>query len=215
MTIMATGTKPRIDSAVDVLWRSWGQVVLGTLLGITWTASLRAYMTGLAGSTTTFSWWGTFGAIVIPGGISGALLAVAWHHAREGRASAWWALAPLPIAVAPMLEPGGLWALVTTGLGGGAVGVVAAGLIGGFAAGQRGPIWGRSVLAAIWIALIVGFALTPLLVANLPPTTPEGLWLTVLVVGLMILLSLACTAPFLRRRATEPRDTTPRRKDAS
>jgi len=199
---MASAQRRRHKGAVDLLSSTGGLVVVGAVIGITWAAALRAYMVGLAGSATVFSWWGTFGAILIPGAISGALLAVAWQRSNAGRASAWFAFAPVPLAITTFLEPGALWTLLTTGLGGGAIGVVATGLLGGFAAGQRGPVWVRALSGAVWVAMVVGFALTPSLVAELPPTDPRGAWLIVLAVGLMIVLSLACIAPF-RSRETD------------
>jgi len=186
---------------VDVLLTAWGAVIVGAVAGLTWAAALRAYMVGIAGHLSNFSWWGTFGAIVIPGGIAGALIAVAWWRSVGGRASAWFAFAPAPFAIAPFLEPGALWVFLTTGLGGGAIAVPATGLLGGFAAGQRGPLWVRALCGVLWAAMAVGFALTPALVGGLPPSNPRGAWLIVLVVGLMVVLSLACIAPFRRREA--------------
>ena len=138
---------------------------------------------------------------MIPGGIAGALIAVAWWRSVGGRASAWFAFALAPFAIAPFLEPGALWVFLTTGLGGGAIAVPATGLLGGFAAGQRGPLWVRALCGVLWAAMAVGFALTPALVGGLPPSNPRGAWLIVLVVGLMVVLSLACIAPFRRREA--------------
>ncbi len=190
----------RAQGVIGILTRDAGLVVVGALLGLTWAAALRAYMVALAGPISEFSWWGTFGAILLPGAVSGALLAIAWRRGLQGRPSAWFALAPTPLALVPLLEPGALIALVTSGLGGGAAGVVIAGLTGGFALGQRGRLWVRIVCGALWVALLVGFSMTPALVAGMPVTTPEGAWLTVLVTGLMALLSIACVAPFLARR---------------
>ncbi|WP_127818800.1 hypothetical protein [Microbacterium sp. CPCC 204701] len=188
-----------VPGVVGLLRGGWGLAAVGALGGLTWAAALRAYMVELAGPSSAFSWWGTFGAILLPGALSGALLAVAWRRGLDGRPSAWFALAPTPLAIAPLLEPGALIALLTTGLGGGAVGVVVIGLLGGVAAGQRGPVWLRIVLGALWVALIVGIALTPALIARHPPSTPRGAWLLILAVGLVMVLSLACIAPFLRR----------------
>ncbi|HET6300766.1 hypothetical protein [Microbacterium sp.] len=200
-TRMASAQVRRRSGVVDVLSTTGGLVVVGAVIGVTWAAALRAYMVGLAGVATVFSWWGTFGAILIPGAISGALLAVAWRRSHLGRASAWFAFAPAPLAIATFLEPGALWTLLTTGLGGGAIGVVATGLLGGFAAGQRGPVWVRALCGVLRAAMVVGFALTPALVGGLPPSDPRGTWLIVLAVGLMTVLSLACIAPFRTREA--------------
>jgi hypothetical protein len=174
-----------------------GTVVLGALAGVTWAAALRAYMVELAGWNSQFTWWGTFGAILAPGALAGALLALGWQRARNGRASVWFALAVAPLAVVPLLQPGALVTLFTTGIGGGAVGVVLIALMGGFALGQRGPVWLRTVLGVLWAAGIAGFAVTPAVIPGLPIVTPQGAWLVVLVTGLMVLLGVACAAPFL------------------
>jgi hypothetical protein len=156
-------------------------------------------MVELAQWNSHFTWWGTFGAILAPGALAGAVLALGWRRARRGRASAWFALAVAPLAVVPLLQPGALANLFSTGIGGGAVGVVAIALMGGFALGQRGPVWLRAVLGALWVAGIAGFAATPAIIPGMPITTPQGAWLVVLVIGLMVLLGVACTAPFLAR----------------
>lgn len=83
-------------------------------------------MSELAGSSSSgIHWFGTFGAVLLPGLITGALLGWAEHLRRQGGVSGWrWlAFAPLTFAIAPMLEPGALTAFLTMGLGGGAVGV--------------------------------------------------------------------------------------------
>jgi hypothetical protein len=174
-----------------------GGIVLGALAGVTWASALRAYMVGLAGWDSQFSWWGTFVAILAPGALAGALLALGWQRARRGRASAWFALAVAPLAVVALLQPGALATMFSTGVGGGAAGTVLIGLMGGFALGQRGPVWLRAVLGVLWAAGIVGFAVTPAVIPGLPITTPQGAWLAVLVTGLMLLLGVACAAPFL------------------
>ena len=192
-----------VHAAIEVLLRMPGLLILGAVIGLTWSAALRAYMVSLAGHASAFSWWGTFGSILFPGALSGALLALAWRRGWQARPSTWFAFAPTPLALVPLLEPGALAALVTTAFGG-AAGVVATGLIGGFALGARGALWMRTVCAAVWIALITGFALTPTLVGGLPSTSPESMWLAVLVVGLMAAFSLACAAPFLAKGRDTP-----------
>jgi len=211
MTTRSSATRIRRASAngvIGVLAHGAGFVCIGAIAGLTWAAALRAYMVALAGPISAFSWWGTFGAILAPGAVSGALLALAWLRARAGRPSMWFAFAPAPMVLVPLLEPGALGALLTSGLGGGAAGVVATVLIGGVTLGQRGHLWVRVAFGAVWCALLAGFAMTPALVAGLPLTSPEGAWLTVLVTGLLILLSVACVAPFLRRdREDDARST--------
>ncbi|WP_052226454.1 hypothetical protein [Microbacterium mangrovi] len=187
------------NGAIGWVLGGTGGIVLGALAGLTWAAALRAYMVEIAAFDSQFTWWGTFGAILAPGALSGALLALGWQRARSGRASAWFAFAVAPLAVVPLLRPGALVTMFTTGLGGGAVGVVAIALLGGFALGQRGPVWLRIVLGALWLAGLAGLAATPAIIPGLPITTPRGAWVVALVTGLMLLLSIACAAPFLAR----------------
>lgn len=192
--------------AIGWVVRGPGAVALGALIGVTWAAALRAYMVEMAGWESYFSWWGTFGAVLVPGAITGALLAVSWVRAGEGRASAWLAFSVAPLAAVPLIEPGALVAFVTTGVGGGAVGVALIGLAGGFALGARGPLWLRRTLGTLWVLGLAGFAATPALIPGMPPNTPDGAWLTVLVTGLMVLLGIACAGPFLPRARAGDRE---------
>jgi hypothetical protein len=80
----------------------------GMVCGLAWAASLRAYMVELSGLESIFTWSGTFGAILLPGALAGGLLGWAEHLRRTGppRGWRWLALAPLTLAVGPMLLPG-------------------------------------------------------------------------------------------------------------
>jgi ABC-type iron transport system FetAB permease component len=48
-------------------------VLLGALLGLAWAAGLRGYMTQLTDESTV-DWFGTFGLVLLPGVVTGALL---------------------------------------------------------------------------------------------------------------------------------------------
>src|SRR3954451_6253185 len=110
-------------------------VVLGCLLGLTWTAALRAYMVELAGPGSRVDWVGTFALILLPGAVVGGLLGQAEHWRRDGGRPGWrWlGAAPVLFPIAALAAPGALVRFVTTGLGGGAVGVVGVGLLLGYA----------------------------------------------------------------------------------
>src|SRR5918995_4074992 len=88
-------------------------VAIGVLCGFAWASAFRAYMSELAGPASKIDWFGTFGAIVVPGAIVGGLLG--WAHAirmRGGRPRwRWLALAPLLFAIAPMFMPEAVVAL--------------------------------------------------------------------------------------------------------
>ncbi|MGC5169622.1 hypothetical protein ACLQ2Q_03115 [Microbacterium sp. DT81.1] len=175
-------------------------VALGALFGFAWAAAFRAYMSELAGPASKIDWFGTFGAIVLPGAIVGGLLG--WAHAlrmRGGRPGwRWLALAPLLFAVAPMFLPGALEALVTEGLGGGAVGVALLAIGGGFAISGRGPLWARIVCGVMSAVLLAGAAATALFLgrAALPGNEARGWWTLLLAASLLMILVLAASIPF-------------------
>lgn len=145
----------------------------GALCGLAWSAALRGYMVELAGVESTFTWSGTFGALL--------------------------ALAPLTLAVAPMLLPGAVSALLTTGIGGGALAVAGMGIVGGYALSGRGP---RSARLASG-ALSVAFAFACALAASVPSITspplrltdPRGAWVAVLAASLFGALAIGCSLP--------------------
>jgi len=171
-------------------------VIVGVIAGLTWAAALRAFMIELAGAASAFGWWGTFGAILLPGAMVGGLLAWGWTRGGRGRASWLFLLAPLLLAIVPLAEPGAIERLVSSALGGGALGVAVTLVAGGFALSGRGPVWARILAALSAVGLLVGFALTGALVVGprLEVGTPRGAWVAVLVVGLMVLGMIATAA---------------------
>ncbi|MGC3994702.1 MAG: hypothetical protein QM779_11415 [Propionicimonas sp.] len=183
--------------------QQWAFGGLGALGGVAWAAGLRAYMWQISG-TPHVDWVGTFGAILLPGAVCGALLGVAEARRRSGvtRGLRWFALAPLAFAVAPLSIPGALWTFLTTGMGGGAVGVSLMAIGGGFALGRSGPAWSRMVTGVLALALFCGITATVPLIGgeSLALTTPRGAWVAVLVATLLAVIALASSIPF---RATK------------
>ena len=177
-------------------------IAIGTVCGIAWAAGFRGYMVGLAGAASTFDWWGTFGAIILPGAIVGGLLGWAEALRRAGgrRGWRWLALAPLAFAIAPMLLPGALIGLVTEGLGGGAIAVVLIGLGGGYALSRRGPLWGRLVCGVLSAALLTALALaTPGIGGpRLALSEPRGAWVALVAASFIVVLALASSIPHRR-----------------
>lgn len=176
-------------------------LLFGILAGTTWAAAFRAYMVELAGAESRVDWLGTFLLVLVPGAAVGALLGVAEHMRRTGGRTGWrWlAAAPLLLAVAALLPPGAFIRLVTTGIGGGAIGVVAVGMLGGYAVSGRGPLWARVVCGAL--ALLLGGATVAsgaLINPGLSAASARGAWVLVLVAGLLALLVLACAIPHRR-----------------
>ena len=69
---------------------------MGAVCGLAWAASLRGFMSQVAGPESAVTWWGTFGWILVPGVVTGVLLASAEYLRRTGgrRGWRWLALAP-------------------------------------------------------------------------------------------------------------------------
>jgi len=186
-------------------WRTLGafpSALLGAVGGIAWAASLRGWMVELAGRESAFDWVGTFAQILLPGALVGLLLGLADFARRTGGRPGWrWlAVAPLLFGIAPLLTPGALDLLLSTGLGGGAIAVVLIGILGGFAVSRRGPLWLRivcGVLAAALIAAggVASFGFDAPVAAD---WEPRQAWSGVLFVSLMVVFVFACSLPHRR-----------------
>jgi len=179
---------------------SWKLGAIGGLAGLAWGAGFRSYMWQISG-TPHVNWAGTFLGILLPGAVTGALLGIAEARRRAGRKRGlkWFALAPLAFAVAPLLFPGAVWTLLTTGLGGGAIGVAVLAIAGGFALGA-GPLWARILTGILALALLLGVTLTVPFIGG-PPlalTTARGAWIAVLVASFLTIFALAAAIPFRR-----------------
>ncbi len=174
-------------------------VGIGILCGAAWAAALRAYMIELAGAASAFDWWGTLGAILVPGAIVGGLLGWADAIRRHGgrRGWRWLALSPLLFAIAPMLLPGALVDFLTQGLGGDAVAVALMGIAGGYALSRRGPSIARIVCGILSAFVLVALAIASPFIGGprLALTEPRGVWLFVLASSLGALLILAASIP--------------------
>ncbi len=174
-------------------------VTIGAIAGLAWAAGFRAYMAELAGPSSVVGWGGTFVAVLLPGLVTGGLLGWAEHLRQIGGRPRWrWlAAAPSALAVAPMLMPGAIVTLVTTGMGGGAIGVALIALGGGYALSGRGPRWPRLLCAVLSGALLVGFAVTARAVggSRLALTESRGAWVAVLVTSFLVVLTVAASIP--------------------
>lgn len=179
--------------------RNAALIAIGTSCGIAWAAGFRGYMVELAGPTSTISWWGTFGAILVPGAVAGALLGWAEALRRTGgrRGWRWLALAPLTFAIAPQLSPGAIVHLLTQGLGGGAIAVPLMGIGGGYALSRRGPLWVRLVCGVVSAALVALLALAGSGIGGvrLALTEPRGAWVAVLATSFVVVLAFASSIP--------------------
>lgn len=177
-------------------------IAVGALCGVTWATGFRAYMSEIAGPASAFDWVGTFAAIILPGLVAGAFLGWAAHSVTRGesRGILWGRLAPLAFAIAPLLMPGALVALLTQGLGGGAVAVALIAIGSGFSFGRVGPLWSRIVVGIASLVLAAGVVATVPLIGGraLQLTEPRGAWATLLVACFLAVLMLASSIPWRR-----------------
>jgi hypothetical protein len=176
--------------------RGIGMIAVGGACGLAWAASLRGWMVQIAGKDSSFSWLGTFALILLPGAVVGALLGWAEYLRRTqrlwGRRQRWLVASPLLLAGA-LLDPEIFHALITTGAGGGAIGVVMIGLLGGYALARRGPRWSRIVAGLLALIFIIGAS--QIGAEQAPLSTAHGAWVAVQVVSLLVVLCMACSIP--------------------
>lgn len=172
------------------------RVAIGTFLGLAWGAALRAWMVLLAlelGGSHTFTGAGTFGLILFPTGLVGALLGAAAYDAEtsEGKRWRWAILSPLLLIVGPVMFIKNFFTiLITTGMGGGAIGVALIGVSGGYAFSGFGARWTR------WVS---GFLALLLTIASIFPVYFAG----------QSAASTASTSEAFGARATSPANTSP------
>jgi hypothetical protein len=179
-------------------------ILCGAIFGLAWAASLRGFMMVLAGPDSTFSFAGTFG-IIIPAGVTvGALLGSAEYRRRAGAKQRLLILAPLLLGIIPLVQPGAIQALFTTGDGGAPLTLAVLGMIGGYSVSGRGPRWTRIVARLVILAGILLTFLAPKPAPILSATTPYGAWFATLGSSLFVVFALACSIPM--RRSDAQRD---------
>lgn len=148
-----------------------GRAAAGAVLGFAWGAALRAWMVILAlkfGDQPKFTWRGTLGGILLPAALMGALLGGATLAAgtADGKRRRWFILSPLLLILGPaVVTENFISNLISTGIGGGAIGVALIGLLGGYAFSGLGALRQRRVSGLIALLLTfasgVGFFFTP------------------------------------------------------
>lgn len=187
-------------------------IAVGGVSGLAWGAGLRGYMAEMVGAESVVSWGGTVLAVLLPAGVTGALLGWAEYLRRTGGRPHWrlLALAPLVLAVAPLLMPGAVVALVTQGLGGGAIAFAAIGIGGGFALSGRGKARWRALCGVVAVILVAGIAATPAGIGgpDLALSTPRGVWVALLGLTSGVTLAIASSIPQRRTAWTGPTPTT-------
>jgi hypothetical protein len=169
---------------------------VGAVAGLAWAASLRAFMSEVVGDGSAVSWLGTFGWVLLPGTLAGALLGWAEGERRRGRPHG--VLVWSPLVFVAVLVPGlaDLGGLLEDGVGGGAVGVPLVLVAGAYAvAARRG--WVRALCAAVFAAALSVWVLTATMVggADFALDNPYGAWTTVLYLGLLVTGAVATSIP--------------------
>ncbi|HEX2809228.1 MAG TPA: hypothetical protein VHN80_23940 [Kineosporiaceae bacterium] len=183
----STAVVPRLHPASAL-------VATGAACGTAWAAGLRGWMIQMAGGqSTTFTWYGTFGLLIGPGAVVGAAFGYAEYRRRTGGVpSRWLTLTPLAFLSA-LTVPWIFRALITSGQGGGAIGVTLFGLAGGHALSGRGRPWARR---ASGVAAVVGVLLMAVMAGESAPLgTARGAWVSLYASSLMAVLCLACAVP--------------------
>lgn len=174
-------------------------VFLGALCGLAWACALRSFMAEVAGAESGVEWGLTFGFILLPGTLIGALLGWAEFLRRSGGRPGrqWLALSPLLFAAILFSDPMDLFGIFEDGIGGGAIGVPVIAMLGGFALSGRGPLWGRSLTGLAFGAGLLAWLFTAVAVGGdtFALDTPHGLWVSVLYESLLVLLALAASIP--------------------
>jgi len=201
-----------VDTETSLKRSATATVLVGAVCGLAWGAAFRAYMAELAGGASRIEWYGTFVAILGAGVIIGALLGLAEYFRRTGgrRHWRWLALAPLTFAVLPLTMEQAVEALLTQGLGGGAIAVALTAIAGGFAVSGRGALWARILCGVLAVLIIAGVSLTVPSVggSRLALEQPRGAWVAILGATCIIVLCLATSIPF-RRVVPPQRDVVP------
>ena len=178
-------------------------IAVGAVCGLAWSASLRGWMIQIAGDESSFEWLGTFGLILLPGAVLGALLGWASDLQLNGNLSyarqRWLMASPLVLAAA-LFDPRIFQLLITNGQGGGALGVVVIGVTGAYALSGRGSRTSRTISGLVALLLIV--ACGSVAADNTPLTTPHGAWIAAQAVSLLGVLCVACSIPYRPTRVS-------------
>jgi hypothetical protein len=193
---------PDVTSSERMRHRSRGVmlVMVGSLCGLAWAAGLRGFMAQIERETSSVSWSGTFGYILLPGLCIGLLLGWAEHLRRLGGPRGWRWLALSPLLFAAVLFSDGLlgWiGIFEDGVGGSAIGVPLYAMAGGYAISGRGPFPARLACGLLALTAIPIWALTVESFAgeDLAVTTPRGLWVALYYYTFMALFMIAAAIP--------------------
>ncbi len=193
-------------------------IALGSLVGLTWAAGLRAFMAQVAlRAGSEVSWSGTFGWLLAPGLVAGGLLGWAgylWWNGGPRRAR-WLALSPFLFAslLVPPVAMLRFDGFLAGGIGGGTIALPAFAVLGGYAiVGSR--TWLRFVASLFPLSSVPVWALTATDIggAQLGLDTTRGLWVALYFWSFIAVLVLGC-APALGVTPAGVRDASLRGAD--
>ncbi|MDQ0094173.1 hypothetical protein [Paeniglutamicibacter psychrophenolicus] len=188
--------------------------LLGASAGLAWSATMRVYMHNLAGNQAELDRMKTGVGIMLPGALTGALLArAAQLRVRDrNRNLDAYAAAPLLFAACTLPLPGMMRKLIETGEGSNAVAMPLLGMAGGMALAGRGPRWARLASNAVVIGHVPLMAfLGPKFFFPEPPTARQRVGFalnTVIYAAALAVLAAGCAVP-LRRQASEQHTVVP------
>jgi hypothetical protein len=175
-------------------------VAVGAFLGLAWGAALRAWMVTLAlefGETPSYSWLGTFGLILLPAAMVGAILGGAVHiaHTTDSKRWRWALLAPWLLVIPTAITTENFFTIVlTTGIGGAGIAVALIAMLGGYAQSGFGPRWLRW-LAGVVVALLLIAPAVAVAALVLSTPTPSQPFVALLFILLMVLLVAGMGTP--------------------
>ena len=186
--------------------RAVGPLAAGGVAGLAWAAGLRGLMVEVAGQESAVHWYGTFGQILLPGVVTGALFGWAWHTRRRR----WLVAAPLAFPIAVILSPDTVTTIMagqvpfSDGLGGGALALPLFGMAGGYAI--AGSVrWRRIVLGLFALVPLPAWAVASAAISPaLSLGTARGAWVATLFWASIATLALGCAIPLARAAPRAP-----------
>jgi hypothetical protein len=179
---------------------AWSFASLGALSGLAWAAALRSFMAEVAGSESRIEWVNTWGFILLPGMLIGALLGWAEYLRRTGGRPHWRLLTLAPFLFTAVLVRGLIEDpahMFQGGIGVGTIAIPVLCIIGGHAMSGRGSRWSLVPAGLVGAAALVVWPLTGTAVGGpgFALSTPHGLWAAVLYDALLSTLALAASVP--------------------
>jgi hypothetical protein len=178
-------------------------LIIGGICGLAWAAALRGWMAQLANGmpdSPSQVTWLTLVLILLPGVAVGAVLGLAAYLRATGRPEARWLIFTPVLLASALLDPKIFIGLITTGMGGGALLVIAIALSMGYVLTR--PHW--SITRAL-VAMLGAFGL--LIVLGMgemaaPLGTPRGMWVGLFGLALVLLLGIASVLPYRSLRTS-------------